>query len=358
MIRNIFRLFGLLLLTILALFILFIAYSQLTYYNPSPKLEVWSSQAPDTIPTNLRLDALTWNIGYGGLGSNMDFFYDDGERVRDTKDNTLRNLDSITSFLNIHKGRSFFLLQEVDFGSHRSYNIFQPEILSTALNYQNFIGYNYDVDFVPIPVSNPMGGVISGVMTYSQKTPSFSTRYQYPGEFTWPTKLFNLRRCMLVTRYPTDNGKELVLINTHNSAFDDGSLKQQEMTFLKAFVLEEFLNGNYVVAGGDWNQSPPNFPLSTFGDNYKVPFFKLTNIDSALMPKGWTWAFDPNEPTNRYLNEPYTEGKNYTGILDFFLLSPNVKLLECQTQNLNFRHSDHNPVLISFELVGGEVRLN
>lgn len=353
MIRRTFRLLGIIALTALLMFGLFLAYSTLTYYNPDSKVIVGISNSPDTISTGTTLKAMTWNIGYAGLGGNMDFFYDDGKNVRDTKENTLRNLDSIVAFLDKQKERSFFLLQEVDFGSHRTYNIYQPEMLTNALNYPNTIGYNYDVAFVPIPITKPMGGVISGVITFSQQTPKLSARYQYPGEFSWPLKLFNLRRCILVNRYPTDNGHELVLINTHNSAFDDGSLKQQEMTFLKAFAMEEFLNGNYVVVGGDWNQSPPGFSLTTFASNYDVPFFKLTNIDPEFIPKGWTWAYDGNEPTNRYLNEPYTPGKNYVGILDFFLLSPNVKMIECKTHNLQFKHSDHNPVLISFELIRG-----
>ncbi|HNV52145.1 MAG TPA: hypothetical protein PKM28_04605, partial [Tenuifilaceae bacterium] len=239
----------------------------------------------------------------------------------------------------------------VDFDSHRTYGMNQTATIVKALDYQSSVGYNYNAFFVPIPLSNPMGGVLSGVVTYSQSVPEKSFRYQYPGQFSWPVRLFNLRRCMLVNRYPTNNGKELVLVNTHNSAFDDGSLKKQEMDFLKQFVVGEYEKENYVVVGGDWNQSPPSFPLTTFGDNYAVPFFKLTNIGESFMPIGWTWAYDSTEPTNRYLNEPYTPGRNYTGILDFFLLSPNVRMVNCTAENLNFKHSDHNPVLISFELI-------
>ena len=45
------------------------------------------------IPDSLKIVA--WNIGYGGLGSNMDFFYDGGTRIRDTKARTLENLKGI-----------------------------------------------------------------------------------------------------------------------------------------------------------------------------------------------------------------------------------------------------------------------
>lgn len=349
--RTIFRLFGAIIIVAIVMFGLFLAYSTLTCYRPDPEMSVWKSDRPDTISVDSTLQALCWNIGYAGLGDNMDFFYDNGNEVRDTKQRTIENLDSITAFLGRNKDRNFFLLQEVDFKSHRTYNIYQIDYLVKAMNYQNSTGINYDVAFVPIPVKNPMGRVLSGVVTFSNPIPKSSTRYQYPGEFPWPSRIFNLRRCMLVNRYPTSNGKELILVNTHNSAFDDGSLKQQEMLLLKALVLDEYQKGNYVVVGGDWNQSPPKFPLTTFASNYESPSFKLTNIDSSFISPDWTWAFDSAQPTNRYLDEPYVANKNYTGILDFFLLSPNVKLVSCKTRNLQFRNSDHNPVLVSFKLM-------
>jgi len=68
-----------------------------------------------------------------------------------------------------------------------------------------------------------------------------------------------LDRCFLVNRYPLKNGKELLIVNTHNSAYDNGTLKKQEMAFLKQWLLDENNKGNYIVVGGDWNQCPPRF---------------------------------------------------------------------------------------------------
>jgi endonuclease/exonuclease/phosphatase family metal-dependent hydrolase len=155
---------------------------------------------------------------------------------------------------------------------------------------------------------------------------------------------------MLVNRYPTKNGKELVLINTHLSAFDDGSLKKQEMQFVKDYVLEEYSKGNYVIVGGDWNQSPPTFKLNTFGEDYKVDFFKLTNIADDFVPKSWTWVYDPISPTNRYVNKPYSPEKTYKTIIDIFLVSPNVQIVQSHTFDLHFKNSDHNPISIGFRL--------
>ena len=155
---------------------------------------------------------------------------------------------------------------------------------------------------------------------------------------------------MLVNKYPTHNGKKLIVVNSHLSAFDDGSLKKQEMESLRNFVLDEYAQGNYVVVGGDWNQCPPDFELTKFGENYQSESFILSNIKSDFMPAGWKWAFDPESPTNRYLNEVYSPGKTFRCLIDFFLVSPNIEVIENQTIDLNFRNSDHNPVHMKFRL--------
>lgn len=345
------RFIGLMLLTGIIFFILFIVYSTITYYDPPQRVIVAENIKPDTIPCNSVLSVISWNIGYAGLGDNMDFFYDSGKKVRDTRRRTITNLDSINSFVKQNSSSTFFLIQEVDLHSKRSYFINERDTLISQTAYHSALAPNYMVNFVPIPPTSPMGRVNSGVMSLSKYLPISATRYSYPGRFSWPNRLFNLRRCMLVNRYPTANGKEFVLINTHMSAFDDGSLKKQEMEFLKDFILAEYAKANYVLVGGDWNQSPPNFPLTTFGDNYKVDFFRLTNISPDYMPNDWKWVFDPKSPTNRYLNESYTPGKTFRSIIDLFLVSPNVEVLQNRTIDLNFTNSDHNPISMSFKLL-------
>jgi len=155
---------------------------------------------------------------------------------------------------------------------------------------------------------------------------------------------------MSVNRYPTNNGQEFVLINTHLSAFDDGSLKKQEMQFLKDFVTAEFAKGNYVVVGGDWNQSPPDFPLTFFGGTYQSNDFILKSVDADLLPDNWKWVYDPQSPTNRYLNESFVPGKTNRCIIDMFLVSPNVEVLHNKTFDLQFKNSDHNPINMRFKM--------
>ena len=73
-------------------------------------------------------------------------------------------------------------------------------------------------------------------------------------------------------------------------------------------------------------------------------------IPADFLPKGFTWAFDPNNATNRDVDKPYTKGKTPTTVIDFFVLSPNVKLISANTVQNNFEFSDHQPVGVEVEL--------
>ena len=342
---------GFVLVTVILFFAGFILYSMITWYNPPQKLILSENAKPDTVSCDSTFSILSWNIGYAGLGDDMDFFYDGGKKVRDSYERTVTNLDSIHHLLKRNSSKTFILIQEIDLHSKRSYYLNELDTFINRTNWVSALAANYVVGFVPVPPASPMGQVNSGILSLSKYQPVHSVRYGFPGMFGWPTRLFNLRRCMLVNRYPTSNGKDFVLINTHMSAFDDGSLKKQEMNYLKDFVLSESAKGNYVVVGGDWNQSPPNLPLSGFGELFKSENFLLTNIAADFMPNNWKWVFDPKNPTNRYVNEAYTPGKTSRCLIDIFLVSPNIEVLHNKTINLNFRNSDHNPVEMSFRLI-------
>ncbi len=347
---KILKVLGLIILTAILLFGAFLLYSTLTWYNPPQKINLADNSFPDTIRCDSTLSILSWNIGYAGLGDDMDFFYDGGKKVRGSYERTALNLDSISHFLRRKSVAPFMLLQEVDLSSRRSYYFNEKDTLVSHLACHAALAPNYVVGFVPVPPSSPMGKVNSGVLSMSRYQPESSVRYGYPGMFGWPSRLFNLRRCMLVNRYPADIGKQLVLINSHLSAFDDGSLKKQEMRFLHDFALAEYAKGNFVLVGGDWNQTPPEFPLTRFGENYQSDSFILSNIAPDFMPAGWIWAFDPQLPTNRYLNEIYRQGKTFRCLIDFFLVSPNIQVVQNQTYDLEFRNSDHNPIEMKFRL--------
>ncbi|MDR2652300.1 MAG: endonuclease/exonuclease/phosphatase family protein [Prevotellaceae bacterium] len=332
---------------VVAACILFILTISLTDYKPEK--EIVLTNMPKAAALNLdTIEILTWNIGYAGLDNNMDFFYDGGSKTRTGKYATLQNLDAITSFI-ADNSADFVFLQEVDRASTRSYNIdILSEITAKKPLYLAVYGINYNVLFIPVPISSPTGKVEAGILTLSRYIPSQSIRYAYPAKLSWLKKLFLLDNCFVMCRYPLTNGKQLILINTHNSAYDNGEQRREEMLVLKDFIIAEYEKGNYVIAGGDWNQIPPDENAKPYL-GIATEYFTPLRIPDNLMPPTWKWISDGN-PTNRFLDMPYIKGKSKETLLDFFLISPNVKAIHTERIDKNYQHSDHNPVIGKFVL--------
>ena len=325
----------------------------LTNYKP-PEMEVLTptGNTSSTVTNKNQISIISWNIGYAGLGDQMDFFYDGGNQVRPSGEYYNKCYLGILEFLQQHKTVDFFLLQEVDKKARRSYHHNQVEKINSLFpGHQSVFAKNYDVLFVPVPVNNPMGRVVSGIMNLSKVEAATSERVSFPGNFAWPKSIFMLDRCFIIQRFLTKNEKILTLINTHNSAFDDGSLRGQQFDLLRKTAIEEYARGNYVIIGGDWNQNPPGFNPSLIQNGDVPEKNDLPNVPDNFMPPGWKWAYDPSVPTNRDVSEPYQKGLTSTTILDYFLISPNVQLIDIKTIDLFFKHSDHNPVVVEVQWV-------
>lgn len=338
-------------LPLLVIFLYFagvIGYAMITDFQPEPvtEVELTGEGSMTTAPDTLTL--VSWNIGYSGLGAESDFFYDGGKTVRMPQPVVEKNFNGIKTQLEAFAEEAeVVMLQEVDRDSKRSYFSDQLDRLrSTMAGYSDAFAVNYQVKYVPIPFTDALGKVNAGQATFSRFTPTSSERHSFEGNYDWPTYLFFLDRCFLVQRVPTQDGKELVLINTHNSAYDDGTLKQRQMEQMKAVLIEEYEQGNYVIVGGDWNQFPagyqglPGFELPDSVDTSRLV------VPADYPASGWTWAWDPAVPTNRSLAASYNDETTQRAIIDYFLLSPNVRLLDVSGIDAKFKYSDHNPVKV------------
>lgn len=325
---------------------LFFFVATIKEFRPQKVTLLYKSNSKTCLSDSAIFSVLTWNIGYGGLGSNMDFFYDGGTHMRDTKENTIKNLDEIRNFINSCDTLDFIMIQEIDSSSKRTYHIDEMTFIDSALTqYTGFMALNYKADFIPVPLKSPMGKVNSGIACFTKHQAQSIRRYSYPGSFSWPKSLFMPKRCFLECRYNLTNGKEFILINTHNTAFDDGSLRSAEVTYLQDFALQEYNKGNYVLIGGDWNQTPAGFT-----PKFKQPF----DTDNAIyLPReflnDWNIAYLDNIPTNRQVKKPYQEGITPTTVIDFFIVSPNIQVLSEQVIDLKFENSDHQPVMLTFK---------
>lgn len=328
----------------------FIVYITVVDYTPE-KVEILSESSEYTQLETDTFSFINWNIGYAGLGKEMDFFYDGGTGVRPSKELHTKYLSNIIDFVNNNDTVDFWLIQEVDKKSKRSYNTNEVNALSNAKkNSYSVFATNYKVPLVPVPIYSPMGHVDAGLMVLSDYIPETVTRHAYPLIASWPQKLFLLDRCFTMNKYHISATKDLVIVNTHNSAYVyDSVLRVQELMILRNTIIEEYENGNYVIVGGDWNQNPPGYKTS---GNYNGHVFipSQVKMNDNFMPSDWEWAYDNSAPTNRHNDKPFTIGINGTTCLDYYLLSPNLDVIDVRVMDLMFESSDHNPVYLKVEL--------
>jgi len=348
MLKTILKFFLALIIILVLGFTGIIVYAVISDYKPEKTTVVFNSDYPDKLTDTAEISVLTWNIGYCGLDKDMDFFYDGGTKVFTPRSKCIENLEAVKVLIKNNDTIDFFLLQEIDKNSKRSYKINQYDTFEKLLeDYNTFFGMNYDVFFVPVPPASPMGKVVSGLATFSRYQPSVSVRYSFPGEYGFPKQLFMLDRCFLVNRYPLQNGKELLIINTHNEAFDPGEIRKAQMAYLKEFLLSEYNKGNYIITGGDWNMSPPGFNPEFSTNRVNTDQMKM---EDDYLPSDWKWIYDSKIPSNRSVIAAYDQSVTTTTVIDLFLISPNIENLSVECLNLNFENSDHNPVRIKVRL--------
>jgi endonuclease/exonuclease/phosphatase family metal-dependent hydrolase len=262
------------------------------------------------------------------------------------------NLTEIADFISAEDWDVFFI-QEVDTGSRRSYYIDETEWLSRGRETSSAFAYNYLCDFVPFPFPQFLGKVASGLLTLNAYIPREALRVSLPVPFTWPVRTANLKRCMLVERVPVqDSDKELVLVNVHLDAYDEGAGREAQFREVVEFLNREYAKGNYCVAGGDFNQTLPGVPDDGIFAIKNRDTFIPTALPQNVVNPGWQFAVDPEIPTARLLNEPYSGYTDTTQVyvIDGFILSPNIELSRVKTIDLDFAHSDHNPVGIEIIL--------
>ena len=294
------------------------------------------------------IDIISWNIGYCGLGARQDFFMDGGAMVRPSNKNEVEeNLAGVIQTLKQNPA-DFYLIQELDKASKRSYYIDQTTALAESLDTTLAYTYNFKALFVPYPLS-PIGKVASGVGLFTRYPFTEAYRFALPVPFKWPVSTVNLKRCMLITRFPLECGKELVIAVLHLEAYDEGEGKIAQTKAVADFIRAEYETGNYVIAGGDFNQTFPGtrsfFPLY---DGLWAPGI----IDGDLLPAGWQFAVDEQTPSCRLNNAPYMPAltdetireKWQYYVIDGFIVSPNISVLSVETLDESFRYADHNPV--------------
>lgn len=314
MFRRILKGFLILVAVIVSVFVAFLGISSLNEWKPKAveEAEVTKKGIANEVKLGRTYKMLSWNIGYGGLDKSRDFFMDGGEGVMpDDKIEIEENMTGIIEKIKSEKA-DFNILQEVDRGSKRTFKLDERALLDKKLMDNSAYADNYKACYVPYPLPKTIGQIRAGQQTSSEYTLTNNKRISLPVPFSWPVRMFNLKRCLLVSETPIDgSSRKLVIVNLHLEAYDDGQGKIAQTKSLMDFVDKEYKKGNYVIAGGDWNQS-----FAAQIDHMPYPkeksLWRPGVIDLPKELKEWQLIYDGETPSCRLNNKAYIENSPNT----------------------------------------------
>lgn len=306
---------------------------------------------------------LSWNIGFAAYSNDYSFFMDGGKysrafsaaAVKENLNGIKSTVKSAAEFYGSNDKFDILCFQEVDIDGDRSYHINENESLKREYStYWSTFVQNYDSPYIVFPIFDPHGKNTSGLSTFSVFPIVSAERKELTIESNY-TKYFDLDRCLSISRMKVSNGKELVVINLHLTAFSsDGSVSDKQIEEILSICKNEIAVGNYVICAGDFNKdvlgnSPEVFGVDGDKYNWAKPF-KTELLEESGMelfaPKG---SEDYDIPTCRNPDSPYHKGQ-FVVTVDGFLVSSNVEVISASVYNGKFTYSDHNPVCLSFKL--------
>ena len=341
------------------------AYLNFSYYRISDNqaTNVENNQT-SKLSTNETYSAITYNFGFGAYTPDFSFFMDSGEMSDGTKtQGKSAKAVSAESVEGTTKGSAdmlenlsadFLLIQEIDTNSDRSRFVNQVGYYKNRFsNYGSSFAINLHTSYLFYPPTDPIGIMNSGILTLSKYNISSSIRRSYPVSDGFIEKLVDLDRCFQINRIPVEGtDKELVLINSHMSAYDEGGkIRELQMQLLTQILEEEHASGNWVIAGGDWNHalcdsenyysSQQNTPswLSIFDESKLKSYFSVIRANNIK-----------EVATCRGSDISYEKGVTHLSTVDGFIVSDNVSAT-AENVDSDYQFSDHNPVKLEFKLM-------
>ena len=333
----------------------YVAYVFIDYHRIGDmELTPEGDAAATELAAGKRYTVLSYNIGFGAYEDDYGFFMDGGtESWAWSEERLTANVDAIAAFLAQQKA-DFYLLQEVDIDSTRSYHVDERQPIYQALpGMSHVFAQNYDSPFLMYPLTQPHGASKSGLLTFSPAAISSAKRVELPIENS-VMKLVDLDRCYSVSRIPVDDSKEFILYNLHLSAYtSDGTIATEQLKLLLADMQAEYEAGNWCVAGGDFNKDLLGDSAVWFGEadqDYSwaqpIPDGLFDGYDITLVA-----PLDENDPVPscRNADSAYHEGQ-YVLTVDGFMVSKNVAVESAEVVDTGFQWSDHNPVKMVFTL--------
>lgn len=336
--------------------VLYGAYVFLSYHRIPDKTaqEISRGAREGEMRTGVTYRALTYNLGFGAYTPEFTFFMDGGKQSVAESTESVENCIRGAAETAAAQDADLLLFQEVDLDSTRSHHIDQYALLKEYFQeHDSTYAVNYDSAYLMVPPWEPHGKSLSSIAAFSRFSMKEAERRSLPVASGW-RKLMDLDRCYSRICIPVENGKELCLYLVHLSAYGhDDSVRTGQVDMLAADMSADMENGNYIICGGDFNHDMKNTEAGEANEYSWAHIFPRERL-----PEGISSVMDlisESERTEmpystRYTDVPYDPETSLQVTVDGFLISDNIILEKCEVLDTGYAYSDHNPILLCFQL--------
>ncbi|MFK7930774.1 MAG: endonuclease/exonuclease/phosphatase family protein [Myxococcota bacterium] len=321
------------------------------FHVPAPvePVVVHCADGAPTLKAGAELTVLVWNVQYGASTKHQ-FFYDGGHTVGVPRADVEWTLDNIAQVVR-EIGPDVVLLQEVDRGSDRTHRVDEHMKLVEALQLPCHTSTPYHRSaYVPFPGHEHMGRVEMHLSVLSRYKLGSARRHQLALlDEPWWRQSFNLRRAILEVRLPVEQGPDLVLLDTHLSAFSkgDGTLPKQ-IAQVKALADSLHLEGLSVLLAGDFNalapgDDPARLPAKS-QPLYADEGDPLEPLYQHLTPAVERSDYD-KDSSRFYTYAPYGAGQP-DRMIDHVFTGGGVRVMGLKVKQDRTDISDHQPIVV------------
>ncbi len=297
---------------------------------------------------------MTWNVQFMAGNKDNDFFFEGGPDNWPDKE-TLHHVIEEVARVIINENPDIVFLQELDEGAKRTYNEDQLKKLLKLLpaEFGNHVSaFYWKASFVPLPAI--WGSVGMKITTISKYKIDEGIRHSLSPitNSNIIVRQFSPRRCMLEAVFSLNNGKKLHAVNTHLSAFAQGS-NTMEIQISQVDELLSSLEAENIPAyiGGDFNLIPPGKTYRLLDEKGKK-YFNPNGSEIEPLIEKYRMI-----PTVEELNGPertkwltnmaaYREEKIPDKTIDYFFFTSGIEVGEHYVRSEDtIPISDHLPLI-------------
>lgn len=346
--------------TVLALAVIFLAWTYVSTYQPEEleAVEVACTEPVERYDETEPLSVMVYNVQYFA-GKDYVFYYDlpdaKGPDRRPSPEAMATTLDGVADLIRQYDP-DVLLLQEVDEGSAATGQKNQTQQLLDRLPEGAFPcraeTFYWKADFVPHP--DIMGSVGRKLTTLSRFTLDDAERHRLPGADMNPIMAqFYLKRAVLKAGMVSEQGNRVDLLNTHLAAFAQGTDTMERQVATLSGLLEQLDRDNRPwILGGDFNLLPPG-QLSSLQRSQQSYYREPTELAVLLnkwssVPSLENIAEDPKAWSTHFPNDPRVTEPDRT--IDYVFYSDQFQLLDSEVVQIEQARelSDHLPIRAEF----------